>query len=253
MSMTDTIELIGFCAPDRPDLCAEFLREHELVLTELNIPLVVRGDPSWTQDPHCYVIVAMHPTEGMVGGIKLQLDHGHTVGLPMEQAIRKLDPHITDAMERLRQVGNGEVCGLWSASRYANRGVTVLLSLAVTAIAPQVGAHRMVCFVGHHTKRHPERNGFIAMQEVGDQGAFDYPTAAYRSLAMVNPDTVLLPHASSSQRQAIFSLRLRPEQVRVESPARIPLEVKYELLVSSGVVDMVAYRAIHEERLRHTA
>lgn len=249
----DQLRLIAFSAPDRADLCAEFLREHELVLTELNIPLVVRGDDSWTQDPYCFVIVAMHPTEGMVGGIRFQVDHGQGSKLPMAQAIAKLDGRIGDVLEDLKEHGNGEVCGLWSANRYANRGVTVLLSIAVTAIAPHAGAQRMVCFVGHHTKRHPERNGFIAMKEVGQDGAFDYPTAEFRSIAMVNPDPVLLPHANMAQRQSIYSLRLRPTQTRVESPARIPLEVKYDLVISKGVIDLVAYRLIEEERLQHTA
>ncbi|MBL7952313.1 MAG: hypothetical protein JNM62_11410 [Flavobacteriales bacterium] len=249
----DQLQLLAFSAPDRPDLCQEFLREHELVLTELNIPLVVRGDDSWTRDAQCFVIVALHPIEGMVGGIRFQMDHGEGSRLPMAQAISKLDPRIHSALEDLKAIGNGEVCGLWSANRYANRGVTVLLSIAVTAIAPHAGAKSMVCFVGHHTKRHPERNGFIALTEVGDEGAFDYPTAEFKSIAMVNPDPVLLPHANMAQRRSIYSLRLRPEQTRVESPARIPLEVKYDLVISKGVIDLVAYRSIAEERLRHTA
>ena len=133
----------------------------ELVLAELGIPLVVKADESWIHDPSCYVIVATHPTEGMVGGIRLQLDHNPTRPLPMAVSLSELAPDIHTLLDQLRPFGNGEVCGLWSASRYAKRGVTVLLSLAVTAIAPMVGADRLVCFVGHHTKRHPEKNGFV--------------------------------------------------------------------------------------------
>lgn len=33
----DTLHLMAFKAPDRPDLCAEFLHQHELVLAELGI------------------------------------------------------------------------------------------------------------------------------------------------------------------------------------------------------------------------
>ena len=248
----DQLRLIAFRAPERPDLCTEFVHQHELVLTEMNIPLVVAADVSWTQDIQCFVIVAMHETLGMVGGIRFQIDHGQNCTLPMAHSIEFLDARIHGELQALKQWGNGEVCGLWSASRFANRGVTVQHSIAVTAIAPQAGAHRMVCFVGHHTKRHPERNGFIAMEGVGDQGAFDYPTAEFKSIAMVNPDPVLLPHANAAQRQAIYSLRLRPEQTRIESPARIPMEVRYELIVAEGVIDLVAYRMIQEERLRHT-
>lgn len=250
--MMDPLHLIAFKAPDRPDLCAEFLRQHELVLAELGIPLVVKADESWIHDPFCYVIVAIHPTEGMVGGIRLQLDHDPERSLPLAASLSSLAPEIHAVLDQLRPYGNGEVCGLWSASRYANRGVSVLLSLAVTTIAPMVGANRLVCFVGHHTKRHPERNGFVAMTGIGDSGVFDYPTSEFRSVVMVNPDTILLPHADPNHRKAIYSLRLRPDQTREEQPARMRLEVRYDLMVATGVIDLVAYRMISEERLRHT-
>ncbi|MBK8338508.1 MAG: hypothetical protein IPK99_00110 [Flavobacteriales bacterium] len=250
--MTDSLHLIAFKAPERPDLCAEFLHQHELVLAELGIPLVVKADESWIHDPSCYVIVANHPSEGMVGGIRLQLDHDPTRPLPLAVSLSELAPDIHSLLDQLRPFGNGEVCGLWSASRYAKRGVTVLLSLAVTAIAPMVGADRLVCFVGHHTKRHPEKNGFVAMTGIGNSGVFDYPTSEFQSIVMVNPDTILLPHADPEHRKAIYSLRLRPVQGRMEQPARMPIEVNYGLMVAAGLLDLVAYRMISEERLRHT-
>ncbi|MBK9273283.1 MAG: hypothetical protein IPM49_01925 [Flavobacteriales bacterium] len=251
--MNDQLDLIAYSAPDRPDLNDEFIRQHELVLTEVGIPLVIKSDTRWTRDPQCYVIVAVHPTLGMVGGIRLQMDHGEEGRLPMMAAIAGREPRIVTVLERLRAEGNGEVCGLWSASRYANKGVTVLLSKAVTAIAPQVGARRMVCFVGNHTRRHPERNGFIAMAEVGELGEFDYPTPEFRSIAMLNPDTILLPCTTMDQRQSIFSLRLRPDQVRVENPGRTTIQVHYQLILTKGLFDLVAYERILEERLRHSA
>lgn len=251
--MKEHLDLIAYSAPDRADLNDEFVRQHELVLTEVGIPLVIKSDTRWTRDPQCYVIVAIHPTLGMVGGIRLQMDHGVEGRLPMLAAIGGREPRIASVLERLRADGNGEVCGLWSASRYANKGVTVLLSKAVTAIAPQVGARRMVCFVGSHTRRHPERNGFVAMNEVGELGEFDYPTPEFRSIAMLNPDTILLPNTTMEQRQSIYSLRLRPDQVRSENPGRAMIEVHYKLILTKGLLDLVAYERILEERLRHSA
>ncbi|MBP7155575.1 MAG: hypothetical protein KBA60_06180 [Flavobacteriales bacterium] len=247
----ETVNILAFRAPERPDLVATFLKEHELVLTELNIPLMVKGDTEWTTDPNCYVIVALHQTEGMVGGLRFQVDHGPGSKLPMSQAISKLDPSIVPLLQGLKQGGNGEVCGLWSANRFANRGVAVLLSTAVTAIAPYTGANSMVCFVGAHTKRHPEKNGFIAIKNIGEDGAFNYPTSEFRSIAMVNPDPVLLPFADPKQRQVIYSLRLRPDQTRGECPARIPLEVKYDLKFTE-ILDLVAYRMRDQQQLGHT-
>jgi len=198
------------------------------------------------------VIVALHKDLGMVGGIRLQLDKPGKP-LPMEHTIAKMDPRIKWELAALRDHGNGEVCGLWNANRYANKGVPILLSLAVTAIATQAEAQRMVCFVAHYTKKHPSRNGFVTMTQVGDQGSFDYPIPRIKSIAMVNPDTVLLPHATFEQRQQIYSLRLRPQQTRVECPSGTELLVEYDLLMGQYAIDMIAYQGIAQERLRNTA
>ena len=60
------------------------------------------------------------------------------------------------------------------------------------------------------------RNGFVVMEELGDQGTFAYPVPGITAIAMVNPNTSLLEHATPDHRQVLYSLRLRPEQVRVE-------------------------------------
>jgi hypothetical protein len=247
----DTIELKAFSAPDYPELCSEFLREHAQVLADFGIPQTVAPDTSWTDDPFCYVIVAMHSELGMVGGIKLQMDK-QGAPLPMESTIAPMDGRIINELAQLQPYGNGEVCGLWNANRYANKGIPILLSLAVTAIATQAEAQRMVCFVAHYTKKHPSRNGFIVMGGVGTEGSFDYPIPRIKSIAMVNPDTVLLPFAAIEQRRRIYSLRIRPEQTVVENPSGTELLVKYDLTMKSHIIDMSTYRSIANERLKYT-
>ncbi len=239
----ENIILKAFRAPDRPDLCDEFIHEHAQVLADYNIPQTVRPDNSWVHDPACYVIVAQHDELGMVGGIKLQIDDG-VKPLPMQSAVEKLDPGIVKELAALQPAGNGEVCGLWNASRYANKGIPILLSLAVTAIATQAGARHMVCFVAHYTKKHPSKNGFVVMESLGDKGSFDYPVPRIKSIVMVNPDTVLLPHASIEQRHRIFSLRLRPQLTRTECPSGTDLRVKFDLLLSDRKADNGAYEEI---------
>ena len=55
----------------------------------------------------------------------------------------------------------------------------------------------------------------------------------------------------SPTRQVIYSLRLRPDQPRGECPARIPLEVQYDLKFPE-ILDLVAYRMRHQKQLGHT-
>jgi hypothetical protein len=247
MEKVEKINMRAFLAPDEPELCQEFLKEHRLVLQDFGISNVTTNNEVWMHDPGCYVIVAEHETLGMVGGIRLKLDYPGSP-LPMAEAIRKRDPRIDEALLELQPVGNGEVCGLWNAHRYNGKGIPVLLSQAVTAISVAAGARKMVCFVAHYTQKHPARNGFIVMEQIGDHGFFPkYPIDRIIAIAMVNPDTMLLEHASLAQRQLIYSLRLRPEQVRIEQPGSTPLEVSYKMALNSNVLDLYAYQQIEAD------
>jgi hypothetical protein len=249
-TQTERILMKAFKAPDEPALCEEFLMEHRRVLEDFGISHVTTNNEVWMHDPECYVIVALHPTLGMVGGIRLKLDRPGSP-LPMADAIRKLDPKVDAALAELQPYGNGEVCGLWNAHRYNGKGVPVLLSQAVTAISVSAGARKMVCFVAHYTQKHPARNGFIVMDQVGDHGYFPgYPIPRIIAIAMVNPDTMLLEQATQEQRQLIYSLRLRPHQVRIETPGSTPIEVSYEMRLNSNVHDLYAYQQIEAERLK---
>jgi hypothetical protein len=252
MSIPERITLKAFRAPDEPTLCDEFIREHRRVLEDFGIANVTTNNDRWTRDPFCYVIVALHERLGMVGGIRLEIAKDD-IPLPMELALMKFDATIHDALEELRPYGNGEVCGLWNANRYANKGIPLLLSHAITALAVPAGARRMVCLVAHYTKKHPSRNGFVVMEDLGDKGTFSYPIPSITAVAMMNPDTMLLDNASESQRHLIYSLRLRPRQVRLEQPGDTLLEVEYDMMLKGNLIDIYSYQQIHEERLRNTA
>lgn len=244
--------MIAFRAPHEPALCEEFAHEHKKVLEDFGISNVTESNGNWQQDMDCHVIVAIHNTLGMVGGIRLQLDHGDNK-LPMEVAVAKQDSRVTAFLDRIRPFGNGEVCNLWNANRYANKGVPVLLSQAVTAISHPAGMGRMVCLVAPYTKRHPSNNGFRIVEEVGDKGIFAYPRPDFQGIVMLNADTHLLGDAHPLQRKLLLSLRVRPNQVRVEQPGRTPLEVHYCLRERLDCRHEASYHFIVEEHQRQHA
>lgn len=253
MEHPERISLKAFSAPDEPGLCEEFLLEHRKVLTDIGVDQLVATEETWMTDPNCFVIVARHSTEGMVGGIRLQLAVPG-VDLPMVAAIEKTCPQVHEAMDELLPWGNGEVCGLWAAHRFLGKGVPALLSKAVTAISVAAGARRMVCFVAHYTQKYPAKNGFVVMENVGDNGFFpSYPIPRITTIAMVNPDTMLLDHATNEHRLSIYSLRLRPEQTRIESYGECSLEVQYSMRINAHVHDLYAYQQIEAQYLRASA
>jgi hypothetical protein len=215
--------------------------------------MVPSNNAEWMSDPECIVIVAIHEDLGMVGGIRLERSHEGTQ-LPIEKSLEKLAPNIGEEIAALRSFGVSEVCGMWNAIRFASKGLPVLLGQAVTALSWPTGAQKMVCFVAHYTQKHPKRNGFVVMESVGEQGVFkQYPIPEITAIAMVHKDTVLLEHCSSEQRHLLYSLRMRPTQVRIETPNGTPMEVHYDLRVSNSSVDLRTYRLVEEEHLRFSA
>jgi len=248
----DKLTIKAFRASEEHGLCDEFVREHTQVLTDFGIPLSVAPDLSWTTDPSCWVIVAIHETLGMVGGVRLQVKNAGRA-LPMEETIAPMDERIANEIAIMQANGCGEICGLWNANRFKNKGVVVLLGVAVTAIATQADIRSLVCFIAHYTKRHSLRNGFVPIETLGESGSFQYPIAGIRSIAMVNPDSVLLPHASESVRHTIYSLRIRPNQIRLECPAEDWLEVAYDLAVVGNMIDLVAHGNKRDDEFSLTA
>jgi hypothetical protein len=95
--------------------------------------------------------------------------------------------------------------------------------------------------------------GFQILENVGDGGAFNYPVPRIKSFAMIIPDTILLEGSPTAHRERIISLRCRPIQERVESPAGIPFPVRYVLHVDTGRHDLSIYGRIALEHLRQCA
>ncbi|MCB0795683.1 MAG: hypothetical protein KDB88_13190 [Flavobacteriales bacterium] len=248
----DKITIKAFQAPSEPALCEEFLREHRKVLQDFGIEHISTNTEDWMTDPNAYIIVALHDKLGMVGGIRLQIAAPDRQ-LPMSLAISKMDERVNDELAVLNPHGNGEVCSLWNANRYANMGIPVILSTCVTAMSTMVNARTMVCLVAHYTQRYPRRNGFLVMEGVGDKGTFIYPIPSITAIAMVNPDTLTLPYASDEQRHVIYSIRLRPQQVRIERPGKAEIEVHYDMRVQNDFLSLNAYQHIEQDRLRHSA
>lgn len=146
-----------------------------------------------------------------------------------------------------------EICGLWNAHRFAGRGLPLLLSESAVALASQLNLRSMTCFVAHYTLRHARKVGFVPLEGIGDKGVFTYPIPTIRSIAMVIPDAFALTHASPRVREAIFSLRTRPVQSRLENPAGCVLQVNYLLHADNQQQDLQVFGEILQCRHRYSA
>lgn len=221
------------------------------MLEDFGITNVTTNTDNWCSDPDTVVIVAQTEDGRMVGGIRIEMQGKRE--LPLTKALRTLDPRIDRVVERLGEHGTAEVCGLWNANRFNSRGLPNLLSMAAVSVANQLQIRTMVCLVAHYTLRHALRVGFTMIEEVGDGGTFTYPIPSIKALAMVIPDVRSVDTAIASNRRNIMSLRIRPEQTRIERPGEVELEVQYALIVDRSVLALVPYRLIEEEHLRYCA
>lgn len=239
----ETITLKAFRAVDEQDLCVEFLRQHRKVLEDFGITNVTTNTEAWTQDPDTYVIVAISDIEGMVGGIRIEVDHEGRE-LPIKTALFKLDHRVDKELSQLRTDGNAEICGLWNANSYSSRGLPTLLAFAAVSLANQIGIRSLVCLVAHYTLRHALKAGFTIMEGIGDGGTFTYPIPSIKAIAMVIPDAIALNSAPLVHRQQLLSLRLRPSQERIDILNGKPVKLKYELWIAGKVIDLGAYREV---------
>jgi hypothetical protein len=169
--------------------------------------------------------------------------------LPIEDALIKLDPNIHMTLEKLRFAGNAEVCGLWNANRYAARGLPAMLAFAAVSLANQVGLKSLVCLASHYTLRHALKAGFTIIEDLGDGGTFDYPIPSFKGITMVIPNVITLDTATDPFRNQLLSLRLRPEQKRIEVLNGKPTLLDYRLRIRDVPIDMATYyHSIQEDR-----
>lgn len=245
----DKITIRAFRAVDDKAACTRYIMEFMRVLEDIGVSSSFRPDVSWCADPDSIVFVAEHPVHGMVGGIRLQRANGRSP-LPMEASLDSLAPELPRVLACYQQGGNAELGALWNAHRFAGRGIPYLLISAAVATANQLALGSMCCLVAEYVAPYCRMNGFEPIIEVGDQGRFTFPIPSISSYAMVIPSVDLILNAEDEERRRVLSLRLRPDQVRIEQPKREPLEVTYALLLDRA--DR-RYKAVADYRSRFAA
>ena len=247
----ERITIRAFSATQDQESCARFSHEHSRVLKDIGVHNVVKPAKDWAENKDTTVFVAEHAELGMIGGFRLQLDTPERP-LPMEHALIQIDPRISQSLALLRSEGNAEMTALWTAHRFSGRGLPLLLMSSLVAAASQLPIKHLSILASQYMAPYAIRLGCWHLTGVGNDGVFNYPIDGLRSSAMSIPDLQLLSGASEKDRRRVFGLRLRPQQVRMELPRLVPLEVCYELLLEPSSM-LAHYRSLELVHQRYAA
>jgi hypothetical protein len=248
----DRITIRAFRAAEEPKLSSTYVEEHARVLRDVGVLDSLPQDHGWCLEDDCIVVVAEHPTLGMVGGCRLQMAKPGRP-MPFELHLRPLEEHLTTKTAGLLSERCAELCGLWVAHRFAGHGLPWFLTAAAVSLAIQLPVDSLVCLAAEYSMDYACRNGFIRMLEVGDGGAFTFPTPDIRSFALINNEPIGLGYARMEERQRLISLRLNPNQARVELMKEKPFEVYYSLKLQQKVIPFQPYLSREEQARRRSA
>lgn len=235
------MDIKAFKAVDNRVSCERFAKGHEEVLASIGIKKVTSSDHTWFDNPEVYVITLEE--NGIVyGGARIHVTNGE-YELPLEKAIGRLDPKIYDEVRHVDNLRSGEICGLWSSSDAAGKGLSILLARASlakagVAVANQLKIKTLYSLMAPWTLRTAMKMGFQVLTKVGNKGSFDYPRADLKATVVVLHDTDVLNAARDEEREVIMNLRDKPIQKREEQifTGKEIYDVNYNLFIE-GIKD----------------
>lgn len=224
------VRLRAFKAVDDPDSCAKFLKGHGDILTSIGVNKVTSSKATWVENPGTYVVVVENPETGEVmGGARIDTSFGNTV-LPIVDATGYMDEKVIEVVEREKENGSGEICGLWNSRKVAGQGFgSLFLTRAAVTIASKIGVNTLFALCAPYTVATAEYFGYNTLTEVGNEGTFYYPKLDLVATAMRLSDTSSLKDADPHEKERILSLREDPHQLFTEHNRKREVTIQYDL------------------------
>lgn len=243
----------AFRAIDEPKTCERFIKGHVQVLTDFGIENITTNTQTWMQNPDVYVVIAERAhNDEMVGGIRFHAVNGRNP-LPVEEAIGGIDPRVHKIVNEGASEGTGELCALWNSRSVAGQGVSLLLIWAGISIVNQIEMNSIFTICADYTMPMVKKVGFTVEDSLGKNGTFVYPNDDYLARVLRKMNAVTLESADEHHRWKMISLRIRPEQTRVEHGPKGPIRVTYQLRMSTNVIHLNSYELIEDSWVRYGA
>jgi len=220
----------AFRAVDEPQTCEMFIKGHTEVLTSIGVTKVTSSKNGWATNPAVFVII-VESLDGrkVYGGARVHVSGG-TELLPIEQATGKMDPSIYKLVWKYAQHGTGEICGLWNSNELAGYGIgTPLLIRTLIAISSQIGLKSLFALCAPYTVKPVVNCGMVLVDSIGNNGTFYYPKLDLVATAMVLNDVSALSKAREDDRLAIFEMRAKPGNLRINELKNKEITIDFQL------------------------
>lgn len=224
----------AFRAIDEPELCEKFIEGHANVLKDYGVTKVTSSNTEWKNNPYVFVVtVEEDATEKVVSGLRIHISH-QEYPLPLEGAIAQVDSKIRELVSEYRQVGTGEIGGLWNSRAISGYGIGALfLSRTSLVIAAQLDVPTLFALCAEYTLKPTLQKGFEIEEKIGNRGTFFYPKLDLVATLAVLKDVKNLPLALQEERDFIFDLRENLECSRFEESPKGPILINYNLKIAN--------------------
>jgi hypothetical protein len=227
--MLEECVVTGFWANDDLKLCEEFSVGHQKVLKEYGYEHLKSNNRQWHGKRNTYVIIAKIG-EKAVGGLRFQIKTNDIL-LPLEEAILPLDEKVKDYMDSIADLKPYEICGLWNSKLVGGRKLSCFLSRLGVVLAPFFDWKISLCFMAAYTFRIPRRLGYNLVNEIGEDGYFNYPTKEFQAGVWAHASIVELGTCVDTEKERVLSLREDRFQTYKEINTGDGIIIKYNLYV----------------------
>lgn len=221
------VKIRAFRAIDDPEACLKFIEGHRRLLEiHFGVAKVTSTNNEWMNSENTIVlIVEDEDGEKVYGGARVQMVDGK-IPLPIEHALGHYDPKIFEFVKE----GCAEICGMWNSMEVAGMGIgSLILCRVCVSIVNQLPIDKIYVLCAPVTTRMGKRVGAVVEESLGDKGIFFYPKDDFVATAMAILDVDVLSHAEENERNNIFELRSKPNQIKIEKGPKGEFEVMYQL------------------------
>ena len=214
-------------AVDHPKVARVFHAKQREVYAEFGLQDDYSLRNGWYKDPLAYMIVAENAKDGRLGaGIRLEVADLNTA-LAIENAIDEHTESLREAINRFKNEGVAEVCGLWVGKTFSERGMPKILFRTLVSVASFLRVRHTIAFSNQHVYRVMKKIGFSPLREVGNKGRIHYLN---HKMTVVELDTVELRSTDEDERDVIYDLREYPVQERIEYHKRYINNLQYDTI-----------------------